>query len=88
MENVVKERVNADPLDELAVLLGADESFRMRQRISREQLGVHLEFAQVLHGLRRLDFKRASNKWLRSQVNQMLELLDDHDRLTQEREAI
>jgi len=88
MENVVKERVNADPLDELAVVLGADESFRMRQRIGREQLGVHLEFAQVLDELRRLDMKRASNKFLRSQVNQMLELLDEHDRLTQEREAI
>ena len=78
MKDVVKEWI--DPLE--------NESFRMRQRISREQLGVHLEFAQVLHELRRLDFKRASNKWLRSQVNQMLELLDEHDRLTQERESI
>lgn len=78
MENVVKEWI--DPL--------GNESFRMRQRISREQLGVHLEFAQMLDQLRRLDPKRASNKFLRSQVNQMLELLDEHDRLTQERESI
>jgi len=81
MKDVVKERI--DPL--------GNESFRMRQRISRELKGIVLEFTQQLEEIKPHYIEHSLSvrgTKTRNQVNNLLELLDEYDRLTQERGAI
>ena len=70
---------------EVAKAWVADEAFRMRQRITREQKGVALEFTQQL---KEINPDSVNGTKIRSQVNNLLELLNEHDRLAEERKAI